>query len=93
MPNLKKPDGLVLKKGMWNKLCISCKRGVIRNKIIADLEIFLCYKCCSILSNKKGKKCNNDKPYKIRPVCYGCNKRFEADNLGRKYCYDCRPVK
>ena len=90
MPNLKKPIGLFLKKGIWNKLCTSCKRYMVRNKITKDLEIFLCFKCKQLFV-KKRKKVNNIKPYKIFPICRGCGNRFEAKTFGRMYCDECRP--
>lgn len=90
MPNLRKPIGLFLKKGVWNKLCVSCKRYMIRNNVIRDVEIFLCFKCKQLFLGKK-KKIKNVRPYKIFPICSGCGTRFEAETCGRRYCDKCRP--
>lgn len=90
MPNLKKPKGLFLKKGIWNKLCTSCKRYIVRNNITKDVVIFLCFKCRYLLSGKRKKKLNC-KPYKIMAICVGCLHQFKAKTFGKIYCGDCRP--
>lgn len=91
MPNLKRPKGLIIKRGRWNKLCIECKRRVVRENITKDLETSLCQSCVDMITGKKIKEHLGCKFYKIKPFCHKCRQRFDSDNLARMYCYECRP--
>lgn len=93
MPNLKKPEGLYLKRGIWTKLCISCKRYIVRHNLntIDNLKIFLCFKCSEVIANKRKRKEDYIKPYKIVNKCPLCKKKYEAKMFGRIYCYKCKP--
>ena len=90
MPNLKRPEGLVIKKGRWNKLCIDCKHKIVKDDIIENVLAVLCPPCKDVFIGKKFKAILGCKKYKIRPVCRKCGERFDSNVSIRAYCDNCK---
>ena len=91
MPNLKRPKGLFIRKGRWNKLCVQCKRRIVRENITKDLELILCHSCNDIYNGNFIKRKLGVRFYKIVSVCPQCGEKFESKINGRIYCYTCKP--
>ena len=91
MPNLKRPDGLIIKKGRWNKMCTECKRKIVKEDIKRDVELMVCDPCKTIFNGRCQKSKLDCRYYKIMTICQNCRKRFESKINGRLYCYECRP--
>lgn len=91
MPNLKRPEGLYIRRGRWNKLCVECKRNIVRENITKELELVLCNNCVDVFTGKCIKRKIGCRFYKIMSICNRCKKRFESKIDGRVYCYECKP--
>lgn len=91
MPNLKRPNGLVIKKGRWNKMCTECKRKIVKENITKELLFVICDECKNIFNGKCQKRTLDCKYYKIVTTCQNCRNKFESKINGRLYCYECKP--
>ena len=87
MPNLKKPYGLYIKKGKWNRFCTDCKRRIVRENITEKIEVVLCEKCKDVYV---GKRLKGRLGYKIRIKCRRCNTIFDSKSMLAFYCDSCR---